>query len=82
MSNFPVVPDIGCIATSKRDSRPISQGPGKSDDNLPKRNARNTDIAASDWRDEAIARGRTAYESAVAEPETTADPLAWLWRHR
>ena len=82
MSNFLVVPDIGRRATSKCDSRPISQGPGKSDDNLTKRNARNTDIAASDWRDEAIARGRTAYESAVAEPETTADPLGWLWRHR
>jgi hypothetical protein len=82
MSNFPVVPDTGCIATSKCDPMPISQHRAESDFNLPKRNARNTDIAASDWRDEAIARGRTAYESAVAEPETTADPLAWLWRHR
>ena len=45
----------------------------ESDDNL-------TDVAASDWRGEAEARGRAAYENAVAEPQTTAEPLAWLWR--
>lgn len=45
-----------------------------SDDNLP-------NVAASDWRAEAEARGRLAYEAAVAEPQTTAEQLelAWLW---
>jgi hypothetical protein len=52
----------------------------ESDDNLTERSARNPDVAASDWRGEAEARGRAAYENAVAEPQTTAEPLAWLWR--
>jgi hypothetical protein len=78
MSNSPAFSDAGCIATSKCDPRPISQGFGKSDDNPRKRDARNTDIPVSDWRAQAEARGRAAYEAA-AEPQTTAEPLAWLW---
>jgi hypothetical protein len=40
----------------------------------------NTDVAASDWRAAAEAGGRLAFEEAVAMPEITAEPLAWLWR--
>ena len=70
---------IGCFATSRCVSEPILRGSGKSDYNLPKCIARNTDLAASDWRAEAEARGRAAYEAAAAEPQTTEEPLAWLW---
>ena len=77
MSSFPISSDTSCIATSKCDPRPISQHRAQSDFNL-----RNTDIAASDWRAEAEARGRAAFEAAVVEPPKAADPLGWLWRHR
>jgi hypothetical protein len=38
----------------------------------------NLQNGVSDWRAEAEARGRAAYEAA-AEPQTIAEPLAWLW---
>jgi hypothetical protein len=35
---------------------------------------------APDWRGEAEARGRAAFEAATAEPAPKpAEPLAWLW---
>ena len=74
MSNFPVFSDTGSISTSKRDSRPISQHRAESDLNLSKR-----DAPVSDWRAEAEARGRRAACEAMADPQTTAEPLAWLW---
>jgi hypothetical protein len=55
MSNFSAPADVGCFATSKCVSEPILRGSGKSDYNLPKCIARNTDLAASDWRAEAEA---------------------------
>ena len=79
MSNFSAPADVGCFATSKCVSEPILRGSGKSDYNLPKCIARNTDLAASDWRAEAEARGRAAFDTAAAVPSTTVDPLAWLW---
>lgn len=81
MSNSPVFSSIGST-TAKCDFRPVPQHLAESDDNLQKSNAPNTDTGASDWRAEAEARGRAAYESAHAAPQTTAEPLAWLWGKR
>jgi hypothetical protein len=86
MSNFPILSDTGCLTTCALAQKPIGTGAlqhfAGSDENLPNCTARSTDIAASDWRDEAIARGRAAYEIAVAEPPKAADLLSWLWRPR
>ena len=39
-----------------------------------------TATPAPDWRQEAEARGKAAFEAATAEPAPTpAEPLAWLW---
>ena len=70
--------NASCPTTAKCDLRPDSRHLSECGDNLEKRNARNT-AAASDWRAEAEAHGRAAYEAAVAEPQTIAEPLAWLW---
>jgi hypothetical protein len=32
-----------------------------------------------DWRAVAEERGRAAFEAAVAEPQTSVEPLGWLW---
>jgi hypothetical protein len=37
--------------------------------------------ASPDWRDEAEARGRAAFEAAVAGPAVQPEPLSWLWRN-
>jgi hypothetical protein len=34
--------------------------------------------AEPDWREAAEARGRAAFEAAVAEPEQNPKPLSWL----
>ena len=64
-----------CFTTYEIAPKPLGMGTLQhftaSDDNLP--------VAASDWRAEAEARGRAAYEAAAAEPQTTEEPLAWLW---
>jgi hypothetical protein len=79
MSNSLRFTDIGGFATSKCVSEPILQGFGKSDCNLPQRIAQSTNLVTSDWRAEAEARGRAAFDTAAAVPSTTVDPLAWLW---
>jgi hypothetical protein len=77
MSNPPVFSNTGST-TSKCELKPVSRHPAECGDNLPTRNAGKT-VVASDWRAEAEARGRARYKDAAAEPQTTEEPLAWLW---
>lgn len=75
---------LGCLTTCVLAPKPIDTGTlrhfAASDVNLSQRSVGNTDVAASDWRAAAEAGGRLAFEEAVAMPEITAEPLAWLWR--
>jgi hypothetical protein len=42
---------------------------------------RETETPAVDWRAAAEARGRAAFEQAVAEPRPAPEPaLSWLWK--
>lgn len=75
MSSFPVYPKT----TSKCHLGPVSRHLAGCGDNLPNCTARSTNVAASDWRAEAEAAGRAASEAILAEPQTIAEPLAWLW---
>src|ERR1039458_8586977 len=64
----------GCLSTEQNSPNALFTGTmgmsGEQDLNLQN--------GVSDWRAEAEARGRAAYEAA-AEPQTIAEPLAWLW---
>ena len=47
---------------------------------MPKRHPKPTEPPpAADWRAEAEARGRAAFEQAVADPQPPEPALSWLW---
>jgi hypothetical protein len=50
-------------------------------DTMPRDTRLATPPAASpDWRADAERKGMEAFEAAVAEPQSTPEPLSWLWR--
>jgi hypothetical protein len=65
----------GCLEPRALAQRPTNPGIPRVSATL---NVNLPNVAASDWRAAAEARGRAAFENAV-ELQTTAEPLAWLW---